>query len=94
MVDDRIKSISYEVKERRRAEQVDKIGRAIHAAKRVGGPWGPACMKVKDRVIKEFRIPLGNDDFEPVEYDYNSGEYECECASMASHLVELMEREA
>lgn len=68
---------------------VDELGRAIHIAKHVGGPWGPPC-----------GYPLGGtreEDFKDAEwvevgYDDNSqDEFACDCRSMAHHLIEIME---
>lgn len=70
--------------------QVDIIGRAIHAAKTIGGPWGPPCA-VATGWNADTRMPVL---FRPVEYGYDSGEFECECRSMAAHLLELMESES
>jgi hypothetical protein len=68
---------------------VDVLGRAIHAAKRVGGPWGPACSAWQ--VHPDFpgsKVMV----LSPIEYDTDpNGEYDCECKSMAAHLIELME---
>lgn len=64
---------------------VNRLGRAIHAAKRVGGPWGPAC---------GYPLDL-NDPNTPwvlIEYDTDPmGTYDCLCKSMAHHLIEIME---
>jgi len=67
---------------------VDTLGRAIHEAHKVGGPWGPPC-------VREV-ISVGLFGFWTLvqcDYDYNSGMYECLCKSMASHLIEIMEKE-
>jgi len=94
----------------------DSLGRAIHAAKKVGGPWGPPCSRPKPGLqwssdpadhhsycqfyreragctCVEGRKP-GKDDFEPVPYGYDGGEFECECEAMALHLVQLMTADA
>lgn len=68
----------------------DALGRAIHAAKRIGGPWPAACV----RPIQWDRRPEKDEDFEQVPYNYDSGEFECECEAMALHLVELMTAQA
>lgn len=70
---------------------VDELGRAIHAAKRVGGPWGPACKSWQpvfpDKPYVKAMLQI--------EYDDNSsGEYDCECKSMALHLIELMREQS
>lgn len=64
----------------------DALGRAIHQAKIIGGPWPGACV----RPIRWDVEPTKDEDFEKVPYGYDSGEFECECESMALHLVELM----
>jgi hypothetical protein len=61
---------------------VESLGRAIHAAKRVGGPWGPACGYVEYPTQAFIRVKYNTDP---------TGEFACECESMAKHLVELME---
>lgn len=61
-------------------DSAEHIGRAIHAAKRIGGPWGPPCTGF-DREQAEFV---------PVYYGYDSGEFECECPQMGAHLLEIM----
>lgn len=64
----------------------DTLGRAIHAAKRVGGPWGSPCVRWTGSTY-----PTNDPQYwEEVEYDYNSGEFECECSAMAAHLINLM----
>lgn len=80
----------------------DALGRAIHAAKRIGGPWGPACSRIKPSVEAELlaepdidkRRLVTNDDFEQVPYGYEGIEFDCLCESMALHLVELMQVES
>lgn len=68
----------------------DSLGRAIHKAKTIGGPWGAPCA----RPIQWDREPTSDEDMEPVPYSYDSGEHECECEAMALHLVELMKAQA
>lgn len=65
----------------------DRLGRAIHAAKRVGGPWGPPCGRPKaGREASHYP-----EDWVVIEYDDQSeGDFACECSSMAGHLMELM----
>ena len=64
---------------------VDTLGRAIHKAKRVGGPWGPAC----GRPITVMVMGVEEPEWETVEYDDNSTEeFACECKAMAQHLLE------
>lgn len=50
----------------------DDLGRALHKARSVGGPWHPCG---------------------PWEYGYDSGtgSYECECGSMARHLLAILD---
>ncbi len=69
---------------------IDDLGRAIHAAKRVGGPWGPACSHcVQDEDDPKFLGIIG--EFLPVEYDEDDcGLFDCECKAMAGHLIELI----
>ena len=76
-----------------KVEMADALGRAIHAAKRVGGPWPAPCARVRPGVSKA-RALLTGEDFEQVPYGYDSGEQECECEAMALHLVELMTAQA
>lgn len=65
---------------------VNTLGRAIHAAKRVGGPWGPACMVIYPAWGGFPEVGVR------IEYDTDpNGEYDCLCKSMAAHLIELME---
>lgn len=64
---------------------VDDLGKAIHLAKRVGGPWGPPCGYPKDP------LQLTSKDWTLIDYDDNSkGEYDCLCKSMSQHLLELI----
>lgn len=56
----------------------DALGRALHEAKRVGGPWpGPCVRQRTDGEVEQVPYGWGN-------------EYECECEAMALHLIELM----
>lgn len=73
-----------------KVEMADALGRAIHAAKLVGGPWGAPC----SRPIRWDQEPESDKDMEPVPYGYDSGEFECECEQMALHLVQLMTAQA
>ena len=68
----------------------DSLGRAIHQAKRIGGPWPAPCARPK----QWNREPKSDEDMEEVPYGYDSGEQECICESMALHLVELMKSQA
>jgi len=70
-------------------EYIVAVGKALHRAKTIGGPWGAPCSRVKSSVVG---MPTSKDDFEPVEYGFDdgSGEFQCECPQMAKHLVELI----
>ncbi len=80
--------------ETNKAIMADALGRAIHAAKRTGGPWGSACVRPKwssahiEAAQRGERLTEA--DFEQVPYNYDGGEFECECEAMALHLVSLM----
>ncbi len=76
---------------------VDRVGRAIHKAKTVGGPWGPPCGYPRARGRTEALPGHFNaqdyDDAEwvTVQYDDNSmDEFACDCGSMAIHLLEIL----
>jgi len=73
-----------------RGGDVNRLGRAIHAAKKVGGPWGPACGYVEPRYAPDGLS--GENVFVEVEYNEVAltDEYACLCQSMAKHLIELM----
>lgn len=65
----------------------DSLGQAIHAAKRVGGPWGPPCGRPKPGSTNPYQLQ----DWITIEYNDNSeGDYACECQSMAVHLIQLL----
>ena len=67
----------------------DVIGRAIHEAKKVGGPWGPPCGYPKPGKEDSYRLA----DWVQIEYDTDPmGTYDCLCRSMAVQVSELIER--
>ncbi len=63
---------------------VDRLGMAIHEAKRIGGPWGPACGRPK--------VVAGDstNEWVLVEYDDVGWDLDCLCRAMAVHLLALM----
>lgn len=69
-----------------KVEMAEALGRALHRAREIGGPWGAPCSRaVMDGDVQRM---------EPVSYGYDGGFYECECPQMGAHLVDLMEQDA
>jgi hypothetical protein len=80
-IDDPVASLPYTLDAARVAAPsdglvADRLARAFHEAKKVGGPWGPCA----------YRDATG--DMVPVAFDDNSeDDFACLCRAMANHVV-------